>query len=163
MPLRSPTVVLLLLATHLATATAQAPSTSTDHAGIERFNHALDSATRTMDNAALLALWDDEGISLLPQTRPIMGKGAIRTFVEGVTSQYPGARMESFTLACHDIEISGPWASEWCEEHQVVKLPSKQFDGRGHMLLVLHRGADQQWRIRREMWNQAPTPDSPAH
>jgi ketosteroid isomerase-like protein len=160
MRLLSPMIVLFALMSQ--TATAQAPDTSTARAEIETFNRALDSATRAMNNAAVLALWEDDGVSLLPQTKPIVGKPAIRAFVEEVTSRFPDARMESFTLACSGIEISGPWASEWCEEHQVVKLPTTRFDGRGHMLLVLHRGADGRWRIRREMWNQAPSPDLPA-
>ena len=41
---------------------------------IDAFNRALAAATRSMDNAALLALWDDDGISLLPSTKPIVGK-----------------------------------------------------------------------------------------
>jgi ketosteroid isomerase-like protein len=28
------------------------------------------------------------------------------------------------------------------------------FDGQGKMLLVLHRGPDGKWRMRREMWNE---------
>lgn len=34
------------------------------------------------------------------------------------------------------------------------------FDGRGRMLLLLRRGADNLWRIAREMWIAAEAPDS---
>ena len=123
---------------------------------VASFNQALETATRNMDNAATMALWEDEGVSLLPATEPIAGKKAIAEFLDKVTSPYPGAHMVSFEMQCHDIHQSGDWASEWCTEHQVVHLADGKpdFDGRGKMLFVLHRGADGRWRIREEMWNQ---------
>ena len=129
-------------------------------AGVEAFNLALENATRAMDNAATLALWEDDGISLLPETAPITGKAALAKFLDDVMKQLPGAKMQSFELKCFDIEGSGDMASEWCTEHQIVQLgPGKPpFDGRGKMLLVLHRGKDGKWRLKREMWNQGIKP-----
>ncbi|MEO7205795.1 MAG: nuclear transport factor 2 family protein [Steroidobacteraceae bacterium] len=131
-------------------------------AGIEEFNRALVQATTRMDNAAALALWEDDGITLLPQTKPIIGKKAIAKFLDDVSSQLTGARMEKFEMRCFDIERSGDLATEWCEEHQHVLLPDGKppFDGRGKMLLILHRGADGKWRMRREMWNEGVTDSS---
>ncbi len=127
---------------------------------VEVFNAALDSATRHMDNAAVMALWQEDGVSLLPSTPPIVGKKAVAKFLSDVTSQFPGARMEKFEMQCHGIEISGDWASEWCTEHQIVQFPGGKppFDGWGKMLFVLHRGADSIWRIKEEMWNAAAAP-----
>lgn len=72
--------------------------------------------------------------------------------------------MEKFESECFDINVSGALASEWCTEHQVVQIGGGKapFDGRGKMLLVLHRGTDSKWRLRQEMWNQAAAPDSAA-
>jgi ketosteroid isomerase-like protein len=132
-------------------------------AGIEEFNRALIQATTQMDNAAALALWEEGGITLLPQTKPIIGKKAIAEFLSEVSSQLSGARMEKFEMQCFDAESTGDLATEWCEEHQHVILPGGKppFDGRGKMLLVLHRGADGKWRMRREMWNEGLA-DNPA-
>ena len=132
-------------------------ATPAARAGVDAFNQALDDATRRMDTAAALALWEDDGVSLLPGTPPLVGKPAIRAFFDGVTAQYPGARMATFTLACTGLDVTGAWASEWCTAHQVLTLASGTLvDGRGHLLLVLHRGADGRWRLRREMWTPAP-------
>jgi ketosteroid isomerase-like protein len=134
-----------------------ASATTDGRAGVEAFNRAFADATRHMDNAATLALWDDDGVSLLPSTAPIVGKPAIAKFMGDVMASIRGAHMQTFESACFDISISGDWASEWCTEHQLVRLPAGKppFEGWGKMLLVLHRGGDGQWRLKTEMWNQA--------
>ena len=133
---------------------------STPTSGVETFNKSLDAATRSMNNAAVLALWEDDGVSLLPSTPPILGKKAIGKFLDDVMAAYPGGKMTKFEMQCHDITVSGDWASEWCTEHQIVQFPGGKppFDGWGKMLFVLHRGADGKWRVKEEMWNQAVTP-----
>ena len=45
---------------------------------IEAFNRNFEDATRRMDNAATLALWADDGISLMPSTRPNRWEGGNR-------------------------------------------------------------------------------------
>ena len=122
---------------------------------IAALTHQIDSLTRRMDTPALLALWDEDGVSLLPNAKPMRGKHAIAAFLDEVTTQTPEARMITFELRCFDLVVSGPWASEWCTEHQIVRLSAdRTFDGRGKLLYVFHRGADGRWRISREMWNQ---------
>ena len=124
---------------------------------IAAFNSQYAEATKRMDNAATLAFWTDDGISLLPSTKPLVGKAAITQFLAGVTSNLKGATMESFQMECFDVVVSGDLASEWCTEHQVVRLGDGKapFDGHGKMLFVVRRGSDRIWRIEREMWNQA--------
>ena len=132
------------------------------HREIDEFNRAFAAATRAMDMQATLALWDDDGVSLLPSTKPIVGKQAIANFLADVMATLAGAHMAKFESACFDVNVSGDWASEWCTEHQLVTLPGGKppFDGYGKMLLVLHRTPAGDWRLREEMWNQALAPDS---
>lgn len=155
-----PVCRLLLLLCILPGVLQAAAKTKSAVSGIDAFNQALDSATKHMDNAASMALWEEDGVSLLPSTPPIVGKKAIAKFFDDVTAQLTGAHMETFELQCHDIELAGDWASEWCTEHQIVNLSGGKppFEGWGKMLLVLHRGSDGQWRLKREMWNQAQAP-----
>jgi ketosteroid isomerase-like protein len=134
-----------------------AQAAATIPADIATFNRKYAEATRRMDNAAVLALWADDGVSLLPSTKPIVGKAAITQFLTDVTTNLKGATMESFQMDCYDAVVSNDLASEWCTEHQVVRLGDGKapFDGHGKMLFVLRRGSDKVWRIEREMWSQA--------
>lgn len=158
-------LLLLIAVPAMATSGTAQPAAAPDRAGIEAFNRAFDDATRRMDSAATLALWEEDGTSLLPSTPPIAGKKAIAAFLAQVMTQLQGAHMEKFEDTCTDIQVSGDWASEWCTEHQIVQLPAGKppFDGWGKMLLVLHKGADGKWRVKQEMWNQGLPPEPPAH
>lgn len=164
---RTAAAFLLALSVTVAVATSVRAqrALSSAHPGIDAFNRSFAHATRAMDNAATLALWDDDGVSLLPSTKPIIGKPAIAKFLADVTAPLQGAHMTTFESECFDVRVSGDWASEWCTEHQVVALPGGKppFNGYGKMLLVLHRGSDGAWRIHEEMWNQALRPDTTAH
>jgi len=134
-------------------------ATASPRSGVDDFNKALSDATRQMSNSAVLELWEEDGTCLLPSTPPLIGKKAIAAFLEKVTEDLKGGHVETFDSECHDIQVSGDWATEWCVEHQVVVLADgTKHDGRGKMLFVLHRGADRKWRIKREMWNQAVAP-----
>ncbi len=148
--------VLLFAASCAAGTGAQTMPAADAAAGIATFNQRMIDATQRLDNAAVVALWEDDGVSLLPSTKPIVGKAAIRAFLDQMMAQLPGARVQSFEMTCTGLDISGPLATEYCHEHQLVDLGAgkKPFDGTGTILFVLHRGEDGVWRVRREMWNQ---------
>jgi uncharacterized protein (TIGR02246 family) len=131
-------------------------------AQIDAFNQALRDATWRMNDEDLAALWEDDGVSLLPDTPPLIGKKAIVGFIRDATASFPQAKMQKFDLACHDVVVFGDYASEWCSEHQVVIIGGGKpnFDGAGNLLLLLHRGSDGKWRLKREMWNHQPSPAS---
>jgi ketosteroid isomerase-like protein len=120
------------------------------------FNRKFVDAHLKMDNAAVMGMWADDGVSLLPATPPMIGKPAVAKFLSDVTEGLKGYHMEKMELDFQGIEVSGDWALE----HQVVEPPHRRpvFDGRGKMLLVPHREADGNWRIMREMWNQGMKP-----
>src|ERR1700722_10809623 len=111
-----------------------------------------------MDTAGILGTWAEDGVSLMPREEPLIGKKAIRTWVENILSQMPGYKVVKVEIDFHDLQISGDWASEWATEHQVVQPPDGKplVDSRGKMALVLHRDASGEWKVKQEMWNQAP-------
>jgi metallo-beta-lactamase class B len=151
--------IVLTTLSMVAPLSAQQPAART---AIDSFNLALANATHRMDNAATLALWADDGVSLMPSAKAIVGKPAIAEFLTNATKGLAGARMQSFDMRCHDIRIDGALASEWCVEHQVVLIPGQpRFDGWGKMALVLRRTPDGKWRLAQEAWIPSPAqPDA---
>ena len=127
---------------------------------IEAFNQKFTDAHLKMDNAAIIGMWAEDGASLLPETAPMVGKKTIARFIEDVVARMPGYHMGKFEIEFQGIETNGEWASEWAMEHQIVEAPpgKENFEGYGKMLLVLHKEADGNWGITREMWNQGLKP-----
>jgi hypothetical protein len=80
---------------------------------IDTFNAKFLEAHLRMDDAAILGMWAEDGVSLLPERSPIVGKPAITKFLTGVTVQLKGWRMEKMELDFQGIEVSEDWASEW--------------------------------------------------
>jgi len=156
---------LTLAVMSLTRSEASARQTNANTAGssraeIDAFNKKYIAAHLRMDNAAVMSMWAEDGISLLPTTDPIIGKEAIGKFMDEVVGRMPGYHMQKMDVDFQGIEVSGDWASEWAEEHQLVQPPpgKRVIDSYGKLLLVLHREADGNWRITREMCNQGLKP-----
>lgn len=125
---------------------------------IDAFNKRYVEMHLKMDTAAIFATWAEDGVSLMPGEAPLMGKKALVAWVENILSQMTGYKVVKEEIDFHDIQISGDWASEWANEHQVVQPPDGKpvIDSRGKMALVLHREANGEWKVKQEMWNLAP-------
>lgn len=125
---------------------------------IDAFNKRYVDMHLKMDTSAIFGTWADDGVSLMPGEAPLVGKKAIVAWVENILAQMPGYKVVKEEIEFHDIEISGDWASEWATEHQVVQPPDGKpvIDSRGKMALVLHRETSGEWKVKQEMWNQAP-------
>lgn len=126
---------------------------------IESFNRKFVELISNTDDAGMLAIWDDGGVDLMPGEVPLVGKPAIAAWLKDIESGSPGSRVTKEDVQFHDIQVSGDWASEWATEHQVVQPQGKPpTEGYGKLALVLHRDSGGTWRIRQEMWNDAPRP-----
>src|ERR1700751_2682590 len=65
-------------------------ATSGNDAGrreIDAFNKKYIAAHLRMDNAAVMSMWAEDGISLLPATDPMIGKEAIGKFMDEVVGR----------------------------------------------------------------------------
>jgi ketosteroid isomerase-like protein len=125
---------------------------------IDAFNKRYVEMHLRMNTAGIFATWAEDGVSLMPGEAPLIGKKAIVAWVENILAQMPGYKVVKEEIEFHDLQISGDWASEWGNEHQVVQPPDGKpvIDSRGEIALVLHRKASGEWKVKQEMWNQAP-------
>lgn len=125
---------------------------------IEGFNDHYRELHLKMDTAGIFALWADDGVDLMPGEAPMIGKKVIQAWVEDILAKMPGYKVVKQEMEFHDIEVCGDWASEWALEHQVVQPPEgkEPLETWGKMALILHRDASGVWKVKQEMWNQAP-------
>ena len=124
------------------------------------FNQKFQDAHGRMDTPGIVEMWAETGVSLLPETAPIVGKAAVGKFIKDAVDGMPGYKMLKAEMDFHDIQVSGEWASEWAIEHQLIQPPDGKpvIDHYGKFLLVLHRGAGGVWKVQQEMWNSTPKP-----
>ena len=132
-------------------------STPAADADLAAFNAAFREVILKMDSAGTVALWAEDGVSLLPDTAPMVGKQAIARFMDSVTKDLAGYHVTKEEINWKDVRISGDWASEWGIVHQEVMPPGDKpaIEVYGRIALVLHKEADG-WKIEQEMWNSGP-------
>ena len=152
-------VILLIIGFSLEAGAAKMPDAQRDAQSvkeIEAFNAELDRVTLAMDNAGVMTLWDEDGVTLLPGSGPTEGKQTIAKWLDGVTANTKGFDVTSQATVFHDITVRGDVATEWGTTTQVVQTPDgKTIETHGKILLVLRKNKDGKWRIREEMWNNA--------
>jgi ketosteroid isomerase-like protein len=136
-----------------------APRIFATDADLAAFNTAFRDVILRMDSPGTVALWAEDGVSLLPDTAPIEGKPAIARFMEGVTKDFAGYHVTKEEIAWKDMRVSGDWASEWGIVHQEVMPPGEKpaIEVYGRIALVLHKETGG-WKIEQEMWNSGPKP-----
>jgi uncharacterized protein (TIGR02246 family) len=127
---------------------------------IEAFNKRYVELHLNMDTAGILALWEEDGVDLMPGEAALIGREKISTWVEDILGKMPGYKVMKQEMQFYNIHVCGEWASEWATEHQVVQPPEGKpvIDSYGKMALVLHREASGEWKVQQEMWNGAPKP-----
>ena len=127
---------------------------------IESFNRRYVELHEKMVTAAILALWAEDGVDLMPGDAALIGRKKISAWVEEIVGKMPGYKVRKQEMEFHDIHVCGDWASEWATEHQVVQPPDGKsvVESYGKMALVLHRETNGEWKVQQEMWNAAPKP-----
>jgi uncharacterized protein (TIGR02246 family) len=127
---------------------------------IEAFNKRYVELHLKMDTPAILALWTENGVDLMPGSAPMMGRKTISDWVTNIVAKMPGYKVTKQEMEFHDIFVCGDWASEWATVHQEVQPPDGKpmIESYGKSALVLHREATGEWKVQQEMWNAAPNP-----
>lgn len=128
---------------------------------LDAFNQEFVAACLRMDHKADASFWTDDGVDLLPGLAPMVGKAKISAWLDSLTPQLAGAKMQYCTVDWQDIQIHGDLAYEWGINRQKIEFPppKKPFEGNGKILLILKRQQDGSWRVALEAWNGNPPSD----
>lgn len=134
------------------------PSSASAQRAVAALNKQEALACATMDDAASLALWAEDGVDLIPGLQPMVGKEAISKWYDSLAPLKKNAKMEYCTIDWRQIKIEGDWAWEWGINRQKINFPppQKPFVGEGKILLILKKQASGEWKIELESWNSNP-------
>jgi ketosteroid isomerase-like protein len=115
-------MLIVLMTCSMAAARART-QTESSGAEIDAFNQKYIAAHKNMDNAMVSSLWADDGVSLLPEMAPLVGKAAITKFFDEAVKPLAGYHVEKMEIDFREIQVMGDWAYEWGLEHQVLEAP----------------------------------------
>jgi uncharacterized protein (TIGR02246 family) len=136
----------------------QPPSTQAqDREGIAALQKSDIAASMALDVNALLDLWTDDAVLLPPRHEPIVGKAALRHFLEEKKQQYANYDMLAYDEEWNEVMVVGDYAYQWGTVSFRMKPPtSSEIGGDVHAVRILKREEDGYWRVARAIWNEAP-------
>jgi uncharacterized protein (TIGR02246 family) len=132
-----------------------------DVAAITRVNVELIEAFNAGDVSAAVALVMDDAVDLPPQRPAVIGKEAIREFLQSDVDQFT----MDFADEIVEVEVAGDLAVVWTN-YTVTLAPKgggEPIKSKGKWLKVLKRQSDGSWKFSRNIWNSdIPPPERPA-
>jgi ketosteroid isomerase-like protein len=150
------TIVLVALLAGVAACSAPqaqpAAVTAVDTATIAHEAHAAFVASINSNNVdSMLAVLTDDVVFQAPNTPELVGKAALRPWLEG----YVGAYTTHWDKTTLEFVIVGDWAfSRYAyKSHDVPKAGGPAIDDVGKGLNIYHHDADGRWRVARDAWS----------
>jgi uncharacterized protein (TIGR02246 family) len=134
----------------------EAVSIAADVEAIERVNVDLIEAFNAGDTSAAVALVMDDAVDLPPNRPAVVGKEAIRAFVQSDFDRFTW----DFTDEIVEVEVSGDLAVMWTK-YSVTLTPKdggEPVESGGNWLKVLKRQSDGSWKFSRNIWNRDSPP-----
>jgi uncharacterized protein (TIGR02246 family) len=138
----------------------ESTSTEADVGVIKGVNGDLINAFNAGDASAAVALVMDDAVDLPPNRPAVIGREAIRSFVQ--------SDFDTFTMNFADeiveVEVAGDLAVIW-SNYTVTLTPKddgEPIENTGKWLKVLKRQPDGSWKFSRNIWNSDnPPPEGP--
>jgi len=142
-------ITLFLLCAVTARVCCQTPSQRQD-ASAYGAHEAYVTAINSNDLGQLLAVLTEDVVFLAPNERPIVGKAAVRPWLEG----YLKALKTHWDKPVQEFVVNGDWAFE---RYSYMSADTPLADGEvvkdsGWGLLIYHRDSDGKWRVARDAW-----------
>ena len=127
-----------------------------DREGIADLQKHEITATMAMDVSNLLDLWTDDGVLLPPHRSPVVGKAALRSFLQEGKNKYANYDMLAYNEEWSQVMVTGDYAYQWGTVTYRLKPPTgDEMVGAVHVIRVLKHEEDA-WRVSRAIWNEAP-------
>ncbi len=137
----------------------ESKSFEADVEAIKRVNADLIAAFNNGDANAAVALAMDDAVDLPPNRPAVIGKEAIRSFVQSDFDQFTW----DFTDQIVEVQVGGDLAVVWTN-YMVTLTPKhggEPIESSGKWLKVLNRQTDGSWKFSRNIWNSDNPPPKP--
>jgi ketosteroid isomerase-like protein len=130
------------------------PTQAQDREGIAGLQKREIAAIIAFDVNGLLDQWTDSGVLLPPHHEPIVGRAALRRFLEEKKQQYANYDMLAYDEEWNEVMVIGEYAYQWGTVSYRMKPPTgSEIGGSVHAMRILKREQDGYWRVARAMWN----------
>ena len=168
-------LVSLLLLVLAAVAVAQQPRRARSNTAPAQHNLAEDQkaiaelqrrdieANIAVDTEKLLALRTDDVVYLVPANPPLVGKEAVRKYLEEIRQQLADWDMTAYEETWQEVQVVGDFAFEWGTINIRAKQEGEKRESAAvrNVMQVLKRQPDGSWKIARVIWNLQPAQPAP--
>ena len=147
-------IILIVTVILFISACTQNPNEQADVEAIKRMNNEWNTAWSNSDIDGILALWDNDGISMPPGSSPYIGKERIRARLQFLNK----TTVENVSTNIEEIEVSGNWAfvRQTFKGTWIPKDGSESKNESSKEIMIFNKQSDGSWKIARYMWNSNP-------
>ena len=121
-------------------------------------------ANIAVDTEKLLALRTDDVVYLVPGRPPLVGKDAVRKYLEEIRQQLANWDMLAYEESWQEVQVVGDFAFEWGTVNIRARQEGEKRESAAvrNVMQVIRRQPDGDWKISRAVWNiQSPQPAPP--
>jgi uncharacterized protein (TIGR02246 family) len=119
---------------------------------VEQANAKLVDAFKARDSAAIAKLYAENAKMLPPDASEVAGRQDIQQLWQG----WIDGGLKDLTLDTSEVEASGDLAYEIGDFSLQAPADDAMATITGNYLVVWKHGADDQWRLQVDTWNEAP-------
>jgi uncharacterized protein (TIGR02246 family) len=124
-------------------------------AGIKELHQKDIKASKARDFETLLSLWTDDGVLLEPGKKPIIGKEALRAYMDEQARMSEAYDIKKYEHKWEEIKVIGDWAFEWgfFDAEAEIKESGEIIKQRGKLLRILKKQRDGSWKGARAIYH----------
>jgi uncharacterized protein (TIGR02246 family) len=132
---------------------------SDDLERIDALHRADVEASRRGDYRALRSLMSDDAVVLPPGGRILRGREALDRSFAHMSQAAPAAEVLEYRFEWHEVRVCGDYAFEWgyIVGRERSLSTGEETSERHHVMRVLQRQPDGDWKVHRTIWNAAAT------
>ena len=139
-------------------------STSDDLARIDALHRTDMEASRRGDYRTLRSVMSDDAVVLPPGGRMMRGRDALDRSFAAMAQATPTTEVLEYRFDWHEVQVCGDYAFEWgyIIGRERSLATGEEMAERYHVMRVLQRQADGEWKVHRTIWNTpAPATEEP--